>query len=88
MSSKSKICELLKCSFCLNPTIEARSGATTCPEVNAHFEIDDRLKCVFADPNNIRLSAIGTVCSNCGLIQAGSHQNCLNCGAVIYTEVQ
>jgi len=57
--------------------IEAKTGATTCPECNAQFEIDDRLECVFGDTGNLRLSAIGTICASCGLIQAGSHQNCL-----------
>ena len=83
-----EIPELLKCQFCLNQSIEAKSGATSCPECDAQFEIDDRLECVFGDTENIRLPAIGTICAACCLIQAGSQQNCLYCGAVICTAVQ
>ena len=83
-----EIPELLKCPFCLIQSIEAKSGATICPECDAQFEIDDRLECIFGDIDNTRLPAIGTICTSCGLIQAGSPQNCLYCGAVINTAVQ
>ena len=78
-----KTTELIKCPFCLSQSIEAKPGATSCPKCGALFEIDDRLECIFGDTENLRLPAIGTICVNCGLIQAGSHQNCLYCGAVI-----
>jgi hypothetical protein len=68
-----------------NQSIKARAGATTFPECDAQFEIDDRLECVFGDTDNIRLPAIGAICTSCGLLQADSHQNCLCCVAVIFS---
>jgi hypothetical protein len=38
----------LKCPFCLNHGIEAKTGKTACPECSAEFEIDDRLECGFS----------------------------------------
>jgi hypothetical protein len=84
----SKIPELLKWPFCLTQSIEANPGAIICPKCDAKFEIDDRLECVFANTKNPRLPAIGTICKPFGLIQAGSHQNCLYCGTVICAAVQ
>ena len=84
----SEIPELLRCPFCPIQSIEAKLGATICPECDAQFEIDDRIECVFGNTDNIRLPAIGTICTSCGLIHAGSNQDCLYCGAVICTAVQ
>jgi hypothetical protein len=39
--------ELLKCQFCLSQSIEAKAGATTCPECNTQFEIGDSPISVF-----------------------------------------
>ena len=47
--------EYLKYSFCLKNSVEAKSGKTTCPECSAEFEVDDRLECIFADTQKIRL---------------------------------
>ena len=85
-SSESK--GYLNCPFCSNQCVEARQGKTRCPVCDAAFEIDDRVECVFGDTNEIRLPAMGTICATCGLIQAGKIQNCLYCGARIYTTLQ
>ena len=67
----------IKCPFCLNDSVEAKSGKTTCPDCSAEFEIDDRLECIFADTQKIRLPVNGFVCSSCGLVQSEMYGNCL-----------
>ena len=59
----------MKCPFCLNHSVEAKPGRTTCPECSAEFEVDDRLECVFADTEKMRLPVNGFVCVVCGLVQ-------------------
>ena len=72
--------EYLKCPFCENRCIEAVPGKTNCLECESEFEIDDRLECVFADPDIIRLPLSGIACPSCGLIQNGDTNSCLYCG--------
>jgi len=72
--------EYLKCPFCLNHCIEKKSGKNSCSICRAKFEIDDRVECVFADTENIRLPVNGIVCGFCGLVQSGDSKNCLYCG--------
>jgi hypothetical protein len=45
----------IKCPFCPNHSIEASPGKTTCPECSAEFEVDDRVECIFINPNKLRL---------------------------------
>jgi hypothetical protein len=77
----------LTCPFCSNRFIEAKPGFTRCPVCDAHFEIDDRLECIFASTEMIRLPVNGTVCSACGLVQGVETRNCLYCGMRINTAV-
>ena len=65
----------------------AKPGKTSCPVCKAKFEIDDRLECLFADLDNVRLSLKGTVCSSCGLVQSSDTSACLYCGMDINTAV-
>ena len=51
------------------------------------FEIDDRVECVFADTDNIRLPVNGIVCGSCGLVQGFNRKSCLYCGLEINTAV-
>jgi len=55
----------LKCPFCLNYSVKAKPGKTTCPECSAEFEVDDRLECIFADTKKMRLPVNGFVCRVC-----------------------
>ena len=80
--------EYPKCPFCENRCIEAESGRRKCPECGSEFEIDDRLECVFVDPEKIRLPAKGIVCPLCGLIQNDGVKTCLYCGRWINSNVQ
>ena len=80
--------EYLTCPFCLNQCIYAEPGKTQCPVRNAAFEIDDRVECVFADTDNIRLPVDGIVCGSCGLVQGVKRTSCLYCGVEINTAVQ
>ena len=50
-----------------------------CPMCYSKFEIDDRLECMFADTDDLKLPKSGTVCAICGLIQDGDQLNCLYC---------
>jgi len=75
--------EYLTCPFCLNQCIEPMHGKTKCPVCNANFEIDDRVECVFADTENIRLPVNGVVCCSCGLVQGVNRKSCLYCGVGI-----
>jgi len=85
---KSEEYNKLKCPFCLNHGIEAKSGKTTCQECSAEFEIDDRLECIFADTSKMRLPVNGFVCRVCGLIQSDKTDNCLYCGAKLNSSLQ
>jgi hypothetical protein len=60
----------LNCPFCENGFVMAKPGKTCCSVCETEFEIDDRLECVFADPDNVRLPLRGIVCSACGLVQS------------------
>ena len=64
-----------------------KPGKGKCPECGSRFEIDDRLECVFADIDNIKMPVKGVVCSSCGLVQGGDTEACLNCGSKINTAV-
>jgi hypothetical protein len=61
----------MKCPFCLNHILEAKPGKTTCPECQVEFQVDDRLECIFINPDKLRLPVAvnGTVCGMCGLVQ-------------------
>ncbi len=72
--------EYITCPFCSNRCIEPRQGKTRCPVCSAGFEIDDRVECVFADTDNIRLPVNG-------LVQGGNRKSCLYCGIGINTAV-
>ena len=69
---------LIKCPFCLKNSVEAKSGKTTCPECSAEFEVDDRLECIFVNPDKLRLpmAVNGTVCGMCGLVQGDQVERC------------
>jgi len=53
--------QYLNCPFCENRYVMAETGKTRCPVCDAIFEIDDRVECVFADTENIRLPVNGIV---------------------------
>jgi hypothetical protein len=81
----------IKCPFCQTHNIEATSGKTTCPECNTEFEIDDRLECIFINPDKLRLplAVNGTVCCGvCGLVQGDEGERCGYCGAELSTKLQ
>ena len=82
--------DYLKCPFCLNHSVEAKPSKTTCPECSAEFEIDDRMECIFINPNKLRLPVAvnGTVCGVCGLVQGNERVNCLYCGTELSTTLQ
>jgi uncharacterized protein with PIN domain len=80
--------QYLICPFCENRCIEAKPEFARCPECYAELEIDDRLECIFADPEKLRLPAKGIVCPLCGLIQNDGVKVCLYCGIGINTAVQ
>jgi hypothetical protein len=69
----------LKCPFCLNYSLDDKSGKTACPECSAEIEIDDRLECIFADTQKMRLPVNGMVCGACGLVQGDESRNCVYC---------
>ena len=75
--------ECLICPLCLNQCIYAEPGRTKCPVCSADFEIDNRVECVFADTDNIRLPVNGIVCGSCGLVQGVNRKICLYCGKEI-----
>jgi DNA-directed RNA polymerase subunit RPC12/RpoP len=60
--------EIIRCPFCGYQGIEAKPGKSVCPECDAAFELDDRVECVFVDPDNPRLPIEGIVCTRCGLV--------------------
>ena len=78
----------LKYPFCLNHSLEAKPGKTTCPECSAEFEVDDRLECIFADTRKMRLPLHGGVCRGCGLVQGDASERCGYCGAELSTALQ
>ncbi len=80
--------EYLKCSFCLKNSVEAKPGKTACPECSAEFEVDDRLECIFADTQKMKLPVNGTVCGVCGLVQGGERGNCVYCGGDLGATMQ
>jgi hypothetical protein len=57
----------------------AKPGEVHCPMCDSEFEVDDRLECIFADIDKIRLPANGTVCPSCGLVQGGETNSCFYC---------
>ena len=72
--------EYLTCPFCLNQCIYAEPGKTQCSVRIAAFEIDDRVECVFADTEHIRLPVNGIICGSCGLVLGVNRNSCLYCG--------
>jgi hypothetical protein len=86
---KSRYPDNLKCPFCLNHSVEAKPEKATCPECSAEFEVDDRIECVFADTQKMRLPVNGFVCVVCGLVQSEEVERCGYCGvdsALCYNE--
>ena len=79
--------EHLTCPFCKNSIATKKPGKHICPGCGSKFEIDDRLECIFADLDNVRLPVTGIICPSCGLVHGGDNQNCLYCGSNISTEV-
>ena len=80
--------DYLKCPFCLNHSLDAKSGKKTCPECSAEIEIDDRGECIFADTRKMRLPVDGMVGGMCGLVQGDENRNCAYCGANLCTKIQ
>jgi hypothetical protein len=80
--------DFLKCPFCLNHRLEAKPGKTTCPECSAEFEIDDRLECIFANTQKMRLPENGMICGVCGLVRDDENSNCVYCGVELSIKLQ
>jgi len=78
----------IKCPFCLNHSVKAKPAKTTCPGCSAEFEVDDRLECIFVDPQKMRLPVNGFVCGVCGLVQGHENRSCVYCGAELNTGLQ
>jgi len=78
----------LNCPFCLNHSLDAKPGKTTCPECSTEFEVDDRVECIFADTQKMRLPVNGVVCGVCGLVQGDEIGDCLYCGVELSTNLQ
>lgn len=79
--------EHITCPFCKNEFSVEKPGNIRCPMCYTEFVVDDRLECVFVDPDNVRLPANGTVCPSCGLVQRNESKACMNCGVEINTAV-
>ena len=75
------IVDHILCPFCGCSGIEANPGKASCHECHASFYLDDRVECVFADPNDLQLPLKGTVCTLCGLIQCEDSEHCVYCNA-------
>jgi hypothetical protein len=82
--------KLIVCPFCKNHIQNAKPGMTTCPECSAEFEVDDRLECIFINPDKLRLpmAVNGTVCGVCGLVQGDEVERCGYCGVELSAELQ
>jgi hypothetical protein len=80
----------LKCPFCQKHNIEAKPGKTTCSDCSAEFEVDDRMECIFINPNKLRLPVAvkGTVCGVCGLVQGDEVEMCRYFGVELSTTLQ
>ena len=61
---------------------------SVCPECETAFEIDDRVECVFVDPDNPRLPIEGIVCMRCGLVQGEEAENFGYCGSPLNKRLQ
>ncbi len=68
--------------------LEPKTGKQKCSECGTNFEIDDRLECIFADTNDLRLPIKGNVCIKCGLIQDYGIDYCMNCGYGLSSTIQ
>jgi hypothetical protein len=79
MAEESKQQRYIECPFC-SGFVEPKIGKMQSPECKAHFEYDDRLECVFAELDDLRLPVSGTVCCNCGLLQSEENKKCAYCG--------
>jgi hypothetical protein len=79
---------ILMCPFCWNRYVIAKQGKVHCPMCDSEFEVNDRLECIFVDPDKLKISAEGTVCSLCGLIQDDDVEKCLYCGVRINSNLQ
>ena len=80
--------EKIRCSFCHYQGIEAKPGKLVCPECGTSFEIDDRVECVFVDPDNPRLPIEGIICARCGLVQGEEAEKCVYCGGRLNRRLQ
>ena len=56
------------CPFCENRYVMAKPGKVHCSMCYGEFEVDDRLECIFVDPDKLKLPAKSIVCPLCGLI--------------------
>jgi hypothetical protein len=83
----SEINSYLICPFCEKHSVEPKPGKIICPECGSRFEFDDRLECIFADLDSIRLPVTGVVCTACGLVQGDGTKACLHCRIEINTAV-
>ena len=75
------------CFFC-SGRVEAKAGTMECPNCNARFRYDERLKSVFADTHDLRLPLFGTVCPCCGLLQSKSNARCAYCSNTLSSALQ
>ena len=80
--------DILKYPFCLSCSIEAKPEKISCPGCHAVFEIDDRVECVFANPEKLKFPRNGFVCNCCGLVQGDQVENCLYCGTKLCVTLQ
>jgi len=87
MTVESKQPLYIECPFC-SGLVEPKLGKMKCPECKARFEYDDRLECVFADLDDLRLPVLGTVCSACGLLQSEENAKCAYCGEDLFSAMQ
>jgi integration host factor subunit alpha len=69
--------------FCVKEKKQRRGRNPS--KCSSRFEVDDRLECVFANPDNIRLPVNGMICPSSGLVQGDDTEACLNCGLRINT---
>jgi hypothetical protein len=88
MKSSDYVTHEVKCPFCLNFSVKAKPGKTTCPGCLAEFEVDDRLECIFADTQKMRLPVNGFICRSCGLVQGDDNRNCVYCGVELNTSME
>ena len=66
---------MLKVSVLPNTIHRSQIRCNRLSECHTKSEIDDGLEYVLSEIPNLRLPAINTICTPCGLVQAGPHEN-------------